>query len=39
VDGEGILHFRNDIYSRDEKLDRALRKKPEIDMMFLSNEY
>jgi murein L,D-transpeptidase YcbB/YkuD len=39
VDGEGILNFRNDIYSRDKKLDRALKKKPEINMMFLRDAH
>jgi murein L,D-transpeptidase YcbB/YkuD len=28
VDEEGVLQFRNDIYSRDKQLDEALRKKP-----------
>ncbi len=28
VDEQGQLHFRNDIYGRDRKLDRALRQKP-----------
>jgi murein L,D-transpeptidase YcbB/YkuD len=29
VDDDDILHFRNDIYGRDDRLDKALRKKPE----------
>jgi L,D-transpeptidase YcbB len=28
VDGEGMLHFRDDIYGRDAKLDEELRKQP-----------
>ncbi len=30
VDDREILHFRQDIYGRDERLDQALTKKPEI---------
>jgi murein L,D-transpeptidase YcbB/YkuD len=28
VDGEGMLHFRDDIYGRDVKLDEELKKQP-----------
>ena len=28
VDGEGMVHFRDDIYERDRQLDRALRERP-----------
>ena len=30
VDGNDVIHFRNDIYHRDKRLEGALRKKPSL---------
>jgi murein L,D-transpeptidase YcbB/YkuD len=37
VDEEDVLNFRNDVYGRDEKLDKALRKKAVTISASISN--